>query len=91
MCGLTAVLAVATAAIAVVLGSHNVIAVAGDLSLLPPYIWAVTLLILWCAGCLAFSAWRWRRRRILSGSLSLAAAVVVFVAGPRLLLPLTWW
>ena len=90
MCVLTAVLAAAVAAIAVVLGYHNVVSVNGDFALLPPYVYAVTLLILWCAGCLAFSAWRWRRRRILSGSLSLAAAVLTFFAGPRILLPLTW-
>ena len=53
---------------------------------IPLYIIAVTILSVCCSICLAYSAVRWRKCKIRSGTIALVLAVLAFFIGPFILL-----
>ena len=83
---LTSILSVVAAAIAIGGGYHNYVAVSQMGGSLPPYIIAVTLLVLACSGLLGYSALNWRKQRMRGGLLTLGVALAAFFVGPRFLL-----
>ena len=85
---ISSILATVTALIAIGGGYQNFAAHSRMGGTLPPYIVAVTLLVLGCALLLVVSAVNWRKRNVRAGLLTFGFAFATFFAGPRLLLVL---
>ncbi len=83
---ITSILAVVTAFIAISGGYQNYVAHSQMGGTLPPYIIAVTLLVLGCALLLGFSAMNWHKRNARVGLLSFGFAFTSYFVFPRLLL-----
>jgi uncharacterized membrane protein YfcA len=83
---LSVILALIAGMVAIGGGYQNYVVHSGVGGTLPPYIVAVTPLIVLCSICLAYSASRWRKHEFTLGLLSFSAAVIGYFGAPWLLL-----